>query len=143
MKTKVVLLVEDSPDDEMFTLRAFRRALNLTSVVVARDGEEAVNLLFGDEVRDGARPDLILLDLKVPKLDGFEVLRLIREDERLKLVPVVIMSSSSEERDVDRSYSMGANSYIRKPVDYESYQEAIRQIGAYWLDLNFHQKVAE
>lgn len=143
MKTKVVLLVEDSPDDEMFTLRAFRRTLSLTSVVVARDGEDAANLLFGGSDREGAKPDLILLDLKVPKLDGFEVLRLIRNDERLKLVPVVVMSSSSEERDVNRSYTMGANSYIRKPVDYESYQDAIRQIGAYWLGLNFAREVRE
>ncbi|MBX7132403.1 MAG: response regulator [Fimbriimonadaceae bacterium] len=143
MKAKVVLLVEDSADDEMFTLRAFRRALNLTSVVVARDGEEAVGLLFGEEGRQGARPDLILLDLKVPKLDGFEVLRLIRQNDRLKLVPVVIMSSSGEEHDVDRSYSLGANSYIRKPIGYESYQDAIRQIGTYWLGLNFPQKAAE
>ena len=135
MKAKVVLLVEDSAHDEMFTLRAFRKTLEFTSVVVARDGEEAVGLL-NTESR-GSRPDLILLDLKVPKLDGFEVLRHIREHRHLKLVPVVIMSSSGEERDVDRSYALGANSYIRKPVDYESYQDAIRQIGSYWLGLNF------
>lgn len=138
MKAKVVLLVEDSAHDEMFTLRAFRKTLEFTSVVVARDGEEAVGLL-NTESR-GSRPDLILLDLKVPKLDGFEVLRHIREHRHLKLVPVVIMSSSGEERDVDRSYALGANSYIRKPVDYESYQDAIRQIGSYWLGLNFECK---
>lgn len=135
MKTKVVLLVEDSADDEMFTLRAFRKTLEFTSVVVAHDGEEAVGLLNAEA--PGSRPDLILLDLKVPKLDGFEVLRHIRANEEFKLVPVVVMSSSGEEKDVDRSYALGANSYIRKPIDYESYQEAIRQIGSYWLRLNF------
>lgn len=138
MKTKVVLLVEDSSDDEMFTLRAFRQTLEFTSVVVARDGEEAVELLNADDLI--SRPDLILLDLKVPKLDGFEVLRHIRKQHRLKLVPVIILSSSGEEKDVDRSYALGANSYIRKPVDYESFQDAIRQMGSYWLGLNFECK---
>ncbi len=137
---RVILLVEDNPRDEELTLRALRKSNLLNPVVVARDGVEALDYLFGRGAHagrpDSALPQVILLDLKLPKIDGLEVLRLIRLDERLKLLPVVILTSSIEEQDLLRSYSLGANSYIRKPVDFVQFVEAIRTLGLYWLVLN-------
>lgn len=135
-----ILLVEDNPDDEALTLRAFKKNGILNDVSVVRDGAEALDYLFCSGAyakRDSAlQPELILLDLKLPKIDGLEVLRRIRGDERTKLQPVVILTTSSEERDIISSYQLGANSYIRKPVDFDQFIEAVRQLGLYWLLLN-------
>lgn len=140
MADKTILLVEDNPDDETLTLRAFKQNNILNEVVVARDGVEALDYLFATGTysgRDrGARPQVVLLDLKLPKLDGLEVLQRLRADERTKLLPVVILTSSKEEQDLIKSYSFGANSYIRKPVDFAQFTEAVRQLGLYWLVLN-------
>lgn len=137
---KIILLVEDNPKDEALTLRALNKANVLNQVVVARDGVEALDYLFarGAHVnRDPAAvPELILLDLKLPKIDGLEVLKTLRLDERTKLLPVVILTSSVEEQDLVRGYSLGANSYVRKPVDFVQFSEAVRQLGLYWLVLN-------
>ncbi len=137
---KTILLVEDNPDDEALTLRAFRKNNILNPVVVARDGEEALDYLFGTgrhAGRDTAeQPQVVLLDLKLPKLDGLEVLRRLRADPRTRLLPVVILTTSGEDRDILASYQLGANSYIRKPVDFEQFIEAARQLGLYWLVLN-------
>ena len=137
---KIILLVEDNPKDEALTLRALNKANVLNQVVVARDGVEALDYLFarGAHVnRDPAAvPELILLDLKLPKIDGLEVLKALRLDERTKLLPVVILTSSVEEQDLVRGYSLGANSYVRKPVDFVQFSEAVRQLGLYWLVLN-------
>jgi two-component system response regulator len=137
---KVILLVEDNPDDEALTLRALKKNNILNEVVVARDGAEALDFLFGTGAHAGrdasAPPQLVLLDLKLPKIDGLEVLRRLRADERTRLQPVVILTTSNEERDVLSSYRLGANSYIRKPVDFEQFMEAVRQLGLYWLVLN-------
>jgi two-component system response regulator len=140
MEEKLILLVEDNPDDEALTLRAFRKNNMGNKIVVVRDGEEALNFLLrrgtyvarnSDEV-----PELILLDLKLPKIDGLEVLRQIRADSRTRLLPVVILTSSKEEQDLIEGYSEGANSYVRKPVDFNQFLEAVRQLGLYWLVLN-------
>jgi two-component system, response regulator len=137
---KVILLVEDNPDDEALTLRALKKNNILNSVVVAHDGVEALDYLFatgkylGRDVTD--QPQLVLLDLKLPKIDGLEVLRRLRADERTRLQPVVILTTSNEDRDILSSYKLGANSYIRKPVDFEQFMEAVRQLGLYWLVLN-------
>jgi two-component system response regulator len=140
MPRKYILLVEDNPDDEALTLRALKKNKVANDVVVARDGAEAVDFLFGTGAhagRDvGDLPQIVLLDLKLPKLDGFEVLRRIRADERTRLLPVVILTSSKEERDVVQGYRDGCNSYVRKPVDFEEFVEAARQLGLYWLLLN-------
>jgi CheY-like chemotaxis protein len=140
MENKVILLVEDNPRDEALTLRALRKSNIVNEVVVARDGVEALDYLFGTGAhaeRDlNVMPQLILLDLKLPKVDGLQVLRKIREDERTKRLPVVIFTSSSEEEDLIKSYDLGANSYVRKPVDFEQFLEATRQLGMYWLILN-------
>jgi two-component system response regulator len=140
METKIILLVEDNPDDEMLTLRALKKNNIMNEVVVARDGAEALNYLFsigkyteGDLIKKLA---VVLLDLKLPKIDGMEVLRRIRDDEKTKLLPVVILTSSKEEQDLINGYKFGANSYIRKPVDFDKFVEAIRQLGLYWLVLN-------
>ena len=135
-----ILLVEDNPDDEELTLRALNRNLIANDVVVAHDGEEALDFIFGRGAwagRDPANlPALILLDLNLPVLDGLGVLRQIRADERTRRAPVVILTSSSEQRDLVRSYDLGANSYVRKPVEFEEFVEAVRQLGVYWLVLN-------
>ncbi len=130
---KQILLVEDDPDHELLTIRALKKS-NVANVIrVAHDGEEALSMLLAD----GAElPQVILLDLKLPKVDGLEVLRKIRETEKTKLVPVVVLTSSDEERDVVHSYELGVNSYIRKPVNFTEFAEATRQLGMYWLVLN-------
>ena len=140
MDNKIILLVEDNPDDEVLTVRALKKNNILNDMVVARDGAEALDYLFGAGSyadRDmTVMPQLILLDLKLPKIDGLEVLRRVRGDERTRLLPVVVLTSSSEEQDVIESYSLGANSYIRKPVDFTQFTAAINNLGLYWLVLN-------
>jgi two-component system response regulator len=137
---KIILLVEDNPDDVALTLRALKKSNILNEVVVANDGVEALEYLFGNGAyadRDmDLMPQLILLDLKLPRLDGMEVLRYMRADDRTRLLPVVILTSSKEEQDITNGYNLGANSYIRKPVDFTQFSEAIRQLGLYWLVLN-------
>ena len=139
-KKKVILLVEDNPDDEALTLRALRKNNITNEITVACDGVEALDYLFGTGPhadRDTSlQPELILLDLKLPKLDGFEVLRKLRADERTKVLPVVILTSSKEQQDIVNGYGLGANSYIRKPVDFQQFVDAVRQLGLYWLVLN-------
>mgnify|MGYP001355671277 CR=1 FL=1 len=139
MNDRIILLVEDNPDDEALTLRALQKNNISNRVVVARDGAEALDLLFGQGAHAGQpipRPAVILLDLKLPKLDGLEVLRRIRLNEATRLYPVVVLTSSREEQDLIASYSRGANSYIRKPVDFQQFLEAVRNLGLYWLLLN-------
>lgn len=140
MKYKVILLVEDNPDDEELTRLAFEESRVANKLVVVRDGQEALDYLFatgkyaGRDVNE--MPQVILLDLKLPKVDGLEVLHRVRADERTKLLPVVVLTSSKEEQDLIDSYSLGANSYIQKPVDYLQFVDAVRQLGLYWLVLN-------
>ena len=136
MQQKIILLVEDNPDDEMLTLRALRKNNIMNEVVVARDGQQALDYFFGEGASARAAPTLVLLDLKLPKIDGLEVLRRIRADQRTCMQPVVILTSSREEQDLVTGYRLGTNSYIRKPVDFEQFVEAIRQLGLYWLVLN-------
>lgn len=140
MGTKTILLIEDNPDDEALTLRALKRNNILEDVVVVRDGAEALDYLFAGGRYAGrdpaALPDVVLLDLKLPKVDGLEVLQRIRGDERTRRVPIVILTSSNEERDIINGYDNGANSYIRKPVDFNQFMEAVRQLGMYWLVMN-------
>lgn len=137
---KVILLVEDNPDDEALTVRALKKNNILNEVSVARDGVEALEFLFGEGAyadRDSrAMPQVVLLDLKLPKLDGLGVLRRLRADPRTKLLPVVLLTSSNEEEDLLNGYGFGANSYVRKPVDFDKFKEAIRQLSLYWLVLN-------
>lgn len=137
---KIILLVEDNPDDEALTIRALKRHHIGNDIVVARDGVEALDYLFGTGLhseRDmSIKPTVILLDLKLPRIDGLEVLRRLREDERTRLLPVVVLTTSNEEQDMLSSYSLGCNSYIRKPVDFIQFSEAIRQLGMYWLLMN-------
>ena len=130
---KMVLLIEDDPDHELLTIRALERSKIANNIRVARDGEEAIDLLTGP---NAITPNVILLDLKLPKVDGFEVLRRIRQSDAGRLLPVVILTSSDEERDVVRGYQLGVNSYIRKPVNFQDFAEATRQLGTYWLLLN-------
>ena len=140
MSQPIILLVEDNPDDELLTVRAFKKSNIANEVVVVRDGVEALDWLFGtgDHAdRDTSIvPQLILLDLKLPRLDGLEVLRRIRGDARTALLPVVVMTSSQQEEDVIRSYELGCNSYLRKPVEFERFVEAAKSLGMYWLVLN-------
>jgi two-component system response regulator len=137
---KIILLVEDNPDDEALALRALKKNNVLNEVVVARDGAEALDYLFGTGAysdRDtSVTPEVVLLDLKLPKVEGLEVLRRIRADDRTSLLPVVVLTSSDEERDLVDSYELGANSYIRKPVDFTRFAEAVRQLSLYWVILN-------
>jgi two-component system response regulator len=140
MRTDFILLVEDNPDDEALTLRALKRNNILNEVIVARDGAEALEFLFGTGRHAGRdtdqQPQLILLDLKLPKVDGLGVLEAVRKNPRTQLQPVVVLTTSNEERDLVASYQLGANSYIRKPVDFQQFIEAVRQLGMYWLVLN-------
>jgi len=140
MSEKIILLVEDNPDDEELTRLALQENNILNRVMVAHDGVEALDYLFATGLHAGrdpnVMPEVILLDLKLPKIDGLEVLRRLRTDERTKLLPVVILTSSNEEQDLVAGYSCGANSYVRKPVDFAQFIEAVRQLGLYWLVIN-------
>jgi two-component system, response regulator len=140
MDDKVILLVEDNADDELLTLRALKKNNIRNEVVVARDGSEALDYLFGTGIYAGRdlslMPQIILLDLKLPKVDGFEVLDRVRSSEATKLLPVVILTTSNEDRDRIRGYGLGANSFVRKPVEFDKFIEAVRQLGLYWLILN-------
>ena len=138
--SKVILLVEDNPDDEALTLRAFEKKRILNPIVVAHDGVEALEYLFATNAYAGRdisnMPALILLDLKLPRLDGLQVLKRVREDERTRRIPVVVLTSSREDQDLIASYNLGANSYIRKPVEFDKFVEAAGLLGMYWLMWN-------
>jgi two-component system response regulator len=140
MSERVILLVEDNADDEALTMRALKKNNITNEIVVARDGVEALDYLFGTGLhadRDTSiQPELILLDLKLPRVDGFEVLKKLRGDKRTMLLPVVILTSSNEQQDIVSGYGLGANSYVRKPVDFQHFLDAVRQLGLYWLVLN-------
>ncbi|MEJ7597585.1 MAG: response regulator [Kofleriaceae bacterium] len=138
--TKIILLVEDNPSDEKLTLRAFKKSGVANEITVVRDGAEALDYVFGTGTHAGRDitqlPSIVLLDLKLPRVEGLEVLRRIRADERTKLLPVVILTSSKEEEDIARSYSLGANAYVRKPVEFSEFVEAAKTLGLFWLLLN-------
>lgn len=140
MNNRFVLLVEDNQNDELLTRRAFKKNNMADRLIVARDGVEALDFLLGTGSHAGRNldrmPALILLDLNLPRMGGLEVLRRVRCHERTKLIPVVILTSSDEEKDIRGSYQLGMNSYIRKPVDYNEFVETVRQLGLYWLELN-------
>lgn len=140
MKGKIILLVEDNPDDEALMVRALQKNNILNEIAVARDGVEALEYLFAEgahaDRKGGLMPQVVLLDLKLPKLDGLRVLRRLRADPRTKLLPVVLLTSSNEEEDLVNGYGLGANSYVRKPVDFDQFREAIRELSLYWLVLN-------
>ena len=140
MKQKIILFVEDNEDDIELALRALKKNNILNKVVVVRDGVEALDYLFCkgkySDIEKNEVPSVVLLDLKLPKVDGLEVLKSIRSDETTKLLPVVVLTSSKQEQDLIDSYSLGANSYIRKPVDFNKFTEAIKQLGLYWLLIN-------
>jgi CheY-like chemotaxis protein len=137
---KVILLVEDNPDDEVLAIRALKRSHISNEIVVAHDGVEALDYLFGTGVYAGRdislQPAVILLDLKLPRIDGIEVMRRLQENENTRLLPVVVLTTSNEEKDILTSYKLGCNSYIRKPVDFIQFAEAVRQLGMYWLLMN-------
>jgi two-component system, response regulator len=136
----IILLVEDNPDDEALTLRALKKNHIVNPVVIARDGAEALEWLLGEGAHAGrdttVQPQVVLLDLNMPKVSGLEVLQRMRADERTRLVPVVVLTSSKQEEDVVTSYALGANSYVRKPVDFAEFIEAVKRLGMYWLLLN-------
>jgi len=138
--SKTILLVEDNPDDVKLTLRAFKRNNMLNPIIVARDGVEALDYLFARgayaERAGKPLPTLVILDLQLPRLDGIGVLKAIRADDRTRLVPVVIMTSSKEDQDLVKGYALGANSYVRKPVDFAEFMEAVKVLGVYWLMMN-------
>jgi CheY-like chemotaxis protein len=138
--TKIILLVEDNPDDVELTVIAFKKNHIANEIVVARDGAEALDYLFGTGIHAGRdlniMPTLILLDLKLPKVDGLEVLKRLRENAQTKRIPVVVLTSSKEQQDIVESYNLGANSYVRKPVDFTDFINAAKQLGLYWLVLN-------
>jgi two-component system, response regulator len=140
MAEKMILLVEDNPDDEELTTRALRKANIANEIVVARDGREALDFVFGEGAHTGRdlsrMPAVILLDLKLPKLNGLDVLQRLRADDRTKFIPTVVLTSSSEDEDMVRSYRFGANSYVRKPVEFGSFANAVSQLGVYWMLLN-------
>jgi two-component system response regulator len=140
MSEKVILLVEDNPDDEALTLRALKKNNIQNRVVVARDGVAALDYLFGRGEHKGRDvtdlPQIVLLDLKLPKVDGLEVLRQVRAAPETRRLPIVLLTSSKEDRDILDGYNLGANSYVRKPVDFSQFSEAVRQLGLYWLVLN-------
>lgn len=141
MLKKTILLVEDNPDDEELTLLAFQDCQLVNQVVVARDGAEALDYLLGaEDLADPSLaptlPALVLLDLKLPKIDGLEVLRRLRQSDRTRFLPVIVLTTSQEDQDLIESYSLGCNSYIHKPVDFNHFIEAVRQLGIYWLLLN-------
>ena len=136
MNSKQILLVEDNPDDVMFTLRAFKQSNISNEIVVAVDGEEALKILLPDSAEPAMQPALVLLDLKLPKIEGLEVLRRLRADPRTESLPVVVLTTSSEEADIVRSYRLGANSFVRKPVVFSEFLDAASVLGMYWLLLN-------
>lgn len=140
MKEKIILLVEDNPDDEILTLRALKKNNIMNEVIVVRNGVEALDYLFCRGNYEGRslekQPELILLDLKLPQIDGLEVLREIRKNNKTRFLPVVVLTSSKEEKDIIESYRLGVNSYIQKPVDFKQFIEAVKQLGLYWLVLN-------
>ncbi|MEQ8188540.1 MAG: response regulator [Candidatus Eremiobacterota bacterium] len=136
MSKKIILLVEDNPDDELLTLRALKKNNIMNDIVVCRNGVEAIDYLFGENDDAPVLPQLILLDLKLPKIDGLEVLRKIRSTEKTRFLPVVVLTSSKEEMDIVESYKLGANSYIQKPVDFSQFIEAVKQLELYWLVMN-------
>ena len=140
LENKNILLVEDNPDDEALIRRALNKNNIINELVVANDGVEALDYLFGEGIYQGrdaaAMPQVVLLDLKLPRIDGLEVLRRLRADERTRLLPVVVLTSSDEEKDIVESYRLGANSYVRKPVDFAQFVSAVQQLGLYWLVLN-------
>jgi two-component system response regulator len=134
---KVILLVEDNPDDEALTIRALKKNNILNDVIVARDGAEALDIIFGGNNHpEPCIPQLVLLDLNLPKVSGLEVLKQIRSNEKTRILPVVVLTTSNEDKDRLESYKLGVNSYIRKPVDFKQFSEAILQVGLYWLVLN-------
>mgnify|MGYP000607405723 CR=1 FL=1 len=146
MNTKIVLLIEDNPSDERLTLRALRKNNIMNEVVVAYDGQEGLDFLFGEgkfSDRKGAQPPaLIILDLKLPRVSGVEVLRRIREDERTRRLPVVVLTSSDDDSEVSTCYELGANSYVRKPVNFDQFQELVTQLVQYWFTVHSHPKLS-
>lgn len=136
MENRIILLVEDNPDDRELILRAFKKHTIMNPVVEAHDGAEALEHLFGPKAHDPSQIGFVLLDLKLPKVDGLEVLRRIRADERTKLLPVVILTSSKEDKDLINGYRLGTNSYVQKPIDFNQFSEAVKRVGLYWLIVN-------
>lgn len=132
----LILLVEDNPDDQVLMIRALKKQKILNEVIIAEDGQEALDHLFGENGKEKIKPVFILLDLKLPRISGIEVLERIKADEETKSIPTIILTTSSEDEDMDRVYNLDGNSYIRKPVDYMEFQEVIGQVGLYWLVIN-------